>query len=832
MLPVVQLDAKGLYTFNNLLSQVPPGAMQIANNIVIDRPGVAETRRGMDFYGTALPSNAIKGFVYLTKLLWYCTGGQLVYDSDGAGTWSNYSGSFFPPSGNFINSAQANGNFYFTTNNGVYKIATLTGTPVQAGCPPALDLSAALAGVGSAVNNNAQVAYTVLWSYTDANNNLIQGPASSWTFLTNTAGTTQNVTLTVTIPATITTAYTLQVYRTPNTTSSSVVPGNNFQLATSYQPNSTDIANHYLTITDTVPDSLLGAYSPYADGQTNNYPNTPPPLCQDICTYNGMTFYFNWQTIQQCTLTLDSVGGGSGIQVGDTFKVTDLGGTSYTYTAAVANNAAARQFAVYTGGTIAQNIDATGRNLAAMINQDPNNTYWYAYYQTGTNVLPGGIVLQARNLQQGKFYVNSSRQTCWTPVIPASGQTYISGNLAQPGAFLVSKPNQPEAVPLVFNNPVQTGSVSVILYRGIALQDAVYLFTNAGVFRVTGSDPTSLQVVLYDSSALLLGLQTPQILNNSIYYFSSQGICSVSSGGNQIVSRNVERDVIQLSVLTNFTSLAFGTGYESDRKYLLYAPTSGSDSNATQTYVYNWITQCWTRWTKAVTAAIVNPANNKLYVANASGLVLQERKNFQNSDYSDEHYAVTINSVNLSGLTVTLASSANVQIGDTLQQVVSGTQYSAQVTSNNQGTGVVGVSSAVGFTAGSATDYRAIFTQIRFAPITCGFAEYNKKFLSWQFYFENANFATITALFSSDYQITQESQTLTPRSSNGWGTLPWGTFNWGVSNVPEQAINAYPTSNTSWAHWVVIELQLTQAFTWLALNGVSATFDIESTRGT
>ena len=45
MLPVVQLDNKGLYTFNNLLSQVPPGAMTVANNTVIDRPGIVETRR-------------------------------------------------------------------------------------------------------------------------------------------------------------------------------------------------------------------------------------------------------------------------------------------------------------------------------------------------------------------------------------------------------------------------------------------------------------------------------------------------------------------------------------------------------------------------------------------------------------------------------------------------------------------------------------------------------------------------------------------------------------------------------------------------------------------
>jgi len=78
MLPSVQLTNLGLYTFPNLLNaqMVPPGAMTIADNINIDRPGVAETRRGFDFYGTTLPSPAVKGFNYDNTLLLIVTGKQ------------------------------------------------------------------------------------------------------------------------------------------------------------------------------------------------------------------------------------------------------------------------------------------------------------------------------------------------------------------------------------------------------------------------------------------------------------------------------------------------------------------------------------------------------------------------------------------------------------------------------------------------------------------------------------------------------------------------------------------------------------------------------------
>lgn len=832
MLPVVQLDNKGLFTYPNQISQVPPGAMTIANNVVCDRPGVAETRRGFDFYGDLLPSAGIKGFVYMSELLWYCTDGELVYDSDGAGTWIQYAGSFFPPAGNFINSTQANGNFYFTTNNGVYKIAGLTGTPQQSGAPPALDISAASAGVGSAVVNNSQVAYSVVWGYIDDNDNLILGSPSSWAFLTNTSGGTIDVTLTVTLPATITTDFFLQVYRTPCTTSSSVIPGNNFQLAIVYTPTGTDITNKSATITDSVPDALLGAYLYTADGQPNPYPNSQPPLCQDLCTFNGMTFYINWQTLQQANVTLISVGATLGVQVGDTFTITDSDSlTAYTYTGAAANNAAAREFQVNTAGTIAQDIDNTARNIAAMINQDPSNTLWYAYYQTGTSILPGSIIITARDLQQGTFYLNSSRQTCWSPQIPAAGDDYISANLSQPGHFIASKVSQPEAVPLVFDTPVQTGNISVILYRGVALQDAAYLFSNAGIFRVTGTDPTSLQVVLFDSSADLVGLQTPATLNNSIYYYSTQGVCTVSSGGNQIVSRNIERDIIQLSALSNFTDLSYGVSYESDRKYLLYTPTSGADTSAQQCYVNNWITQAWTLWNRPCSAAIVNPSVNRLFVADADGNVFEERKNYNNTDYADEEYAVTILSVDTTLNEITLADSTNVQIGDTLQQTVLGTQYTTQVTGNDSGTGVINVDDATGFAAGSASDFRSIETVIRYAPVTCGFPQFNKKFTLWDFDFDNANFSELTVNFSTDYYVFPEEQDLVPVQGFGWGTQPWGQFVWGVTASPQQVIPCWPTTNTAWGHWVIIELTLQQAFSSIALNGITGTFDVGSARG-
>ena len=90
--------------------------------------------------------------------------------------------------------------------------------------------------------------------------------------------------------------------------------------------------------------------------------------------------------------------------------------------------------------------------------------------------------------------------------------------------------------------------------------------------------------------------------------------------------------------------------------------------------------------------------------------------------------------------------------------------------------------------------------------------------------------AEITLEMSSDWLPASETVLLSPVASGGWGTEAWGDFPWGVSTIPEQVITTWPTKNMRYAHWIIINLALTQAFTALALDGMSCTFDIIGTR--
>src|SRR4029077_18930878 len=198
---------------------------------------------------------------------------------------------------------------------------------------------------------------------------------------------------------------------------------------------------------------------------------------------------------------------------------------------------------------------------------------------------------------------------------------------------------------------------------------------------------------------------------------------------------------------------------------------------------------------------------------------------FTSEDYADQSYSVNINSINSSNSTFTMASVANILVNDVIRQTNGGIVYNTQVTDVNTLTNVVTVTTTAHFITGPATNYRSIPTDITFCPIHGGFAEYVEKWTSYQLMFSNANFNTLTVTMQSDWSVGAEIQTLVPIISGGWGTLPWGAFPWGVSTIAPQLIPAWPTKNTCYSHWIILSLNLAQAFTSIGLDGIAATFD-------
>jgi hypothetical protein len=208
MSATVLLKALGLNTQPNQLdpASVPPGSLTIADNVIIKRDNVIESRRGYHLYGDAVGSSSDRAdqlAVYRNRILRHW-GSTLEFDTGSvntitgtetfdafAGTYNNVTTGYRP---RFI---ESKGNMYFNTSEGVQKISAKNASQfstadsyiTQSGGINALDFTTQLdvtTGSNSGfLAQDASVAYRILWNTNDANDNLVYGAPSQRQIVTN-----------------------------------------------------------------------------------------------------------------------------------------------------------------------------------------------------------------------------------------------------------------------------------------------------------------------------------------------------------------------------------------------------------------------------------------------------------------------------------------------------------------------------------------------------------------------------------------------------------------------------------------------------------------------
>lgn len=185
---------------------IPPGAFLRMENVMVGRESVIESRRGLDRYGAAAAAQIDAILQFEERLLRHTSAGVLQFDSDGAGTWTSYTGTFDNPDANTrMRSVEARGTHYITTDEGVFSQDTLTEDPVRAGLEEFLDVRAdrvADGGLGFFVADS-QVSYRCIFVRVNENERVLESAPSFIETETNafeaatytSSGTTVTVTL-------------------------------------------------------------------------------------------------------------------------------------------------------------------------------------------------------------------------------------------------------------------------------------------------------------------------------------------------------------------------------------------------------------------------------------------------------------------------------------------------------------------------------------------------------------------------------------------------------------------------------------------------------------
>ncbi len=858
----VQLDCRGLFTMPNSLSKVPLGSLLNAQNVVVDYNGLLSVRRGIKQFGNAFVGSnyeTFQEFFYKgSKLVWFGdstldisdpTRNNFAYDSDNLGTWITTSTNVPSPAyalTDTYRSGQSNNNIYFTSNSGILKTDDPANALYSAGGLPGLDGSGTLVDSAGFMNTDTEVAYRMTWTYADANKNAVQGTPSTRVVISNSTGGSRNVELTFTIPHGTTTAYKYQIYRSPMSASASTEPSDELQLVITGNPDNTDLSNGYFTVTDSAPESELGAFLYTNSGQEGiAQANTIPPLSNDMCFFFGYMIYGSCTTQQKFLLSLLSTETPLGLQIGDTFTVTRNAAT-FTLTAAVAENISAGEFHLFTGGDPGSDILQTKQSLIHVLNRYTQDLV-YAFDATDvTSVasLPGDFFLQEQGTGGGAFEVFSSRTTCWTPTLdPIIGVPSASGG--GKGIGYCSKFQQPEAVPL--SNTINVGNPNFEWLRCLPLRNSVVVLKADGLFQLTGTT-FPFTVTTLDTGTILTAPESPAVMNNQVFAYTNQGVVGITETGPGILSRPIENILQRISsyLYLQFPQKTFGTAYETDRKYLM--STIAEDDGfqkATIQYVYDTITESWTtyRYPIAVWDILESPTEHRLYVASADPgypYIFQERKSFTRLDFADIEQPATITAFD--GLTVNVTDTSTAKVGWSLAQlVVDGDGNPTQVLNISIITAIVNattltVSDVINWDLSSLsfTAYeQPILVDVRYCPIV---ADENpgiiKFFKEIQFFFQNVDFDAITVRFSSDFVAGGAPIVLAPlEAGTGWGQFPWGQVPWGGNaDFTVQSIRTYIPLAARRAHWLNLQISLEQAMTGFTYGGCVLTFTPKTTR--
>lgn len=641
----INLKITGLNTNPSPLG-AKEGSLGVASNINIDQPNTATSRRGYGLYSDELTGSKYRAFYNYdgTILAHY---GSSIY-KDVSGIWTDITGIYDAPNVNIgIRSVQNNGSMFFTTDEGLYKYQDLAIAPAKAGNIKAIGMDLTINSTTGWFEWDNQVAYRILWGIKDANEVLNYGVPSERGEITNalSVGATKTVDLRIYIPDDVTTDHFFQIYRSGLSGGEDIVANDEMQLVYEANPASGDITAGYIDVTDDTPDSLKGETiytAPTQQGilQANN----PPPLANDVCMFRNYAFYANTKTVHRLNITyLGSIANDSTITIG-----------GVVYTAKAAQDHTTGQFLNATAGTVSENIAATAKSLVQVINRYASNTAINAYYISGYDDLPGAITLEARTLEDVSFTAISSEGTKWSPTL-TTAQT--SDNEEKPNRIYISKQNQVDSVPLL--QYIDAGSQDSAILRILPLRESVFAFKDNGeIYRIYGDDINTFNANVFDNTVKLLAPRTATVFNNQIYALTDQGVVSVTNSGVIIKSYDIEDSVKDLFDDSTLAANAYAFSYESDRKYIM--------STATQSFVYNSLTNAWTKWDTAFDAAFVNPTNDKIYWGDSDGYAYQERKDFSDTDFADKSYDKVITWYD--GTTIYLNNVTNLLEGMTFKQ--------------------------------------------------------------------------------------------------------------------------------------------------------------------
>lgn len=638
----LSLDFKGLVSAPGQLA-APTGSLVVATNVNFPAPGLAEKRRGVETRANKFGGGGWK-FISTKQLgsnLLYNTGNGTVASTlqygDGTAVYTSLT---TPDSTNFSNTAADRMRAAVSLKNHFLTFSRAPGRLESdysfswAGMPRSPGIYGAQCSLKATADtflaNGSAVAYRTVFGTIDADGvERVSSPSGRFVFanIATTSGHTgaaRSAELRCLIPrktdttaTAVTTAWFIRLYRSIQSVVATGEPNDELQLCYQAALTAGQITAGYVTVADTCPESALGGYlytntvsggdvgssivRPTTTGLGLLVANDRPPLAKEVAAFSDCVWWSNFTTLQRLQISLLAVGAAPALAVGDVLTVAGVG-----FTGVAGAPANTKEFKVELGlASTSLNIRATAMNLIEAVNAEPTQALVTASY-IGSDASPGTIgamLFEARRSDAASFSIGTSGSV--TPFLPQMGSTTSSKDTWSNG-IAISKPFQGDAVPPC--NYVRVGRNDSNILATIPLGDALFIFTDDGIFWARGTAPANFQLDSFDSTFRLLSREAAVACGDAIYAWGSEGIARITNGGVEYIDLAI-RNYVQGATsifkgpangisLSTFSERVFSVAYRIQRRVLFFFPyaVGGGSYGCTAALCFDIPTNSWSTY--------------------------------------------------------------------------------------------------------------------------------------------------------------------------------------------------------------------------------------------
>ena len=711
----------GLYTDGSGID-APPGAMRVANNVLMHRPGMIVPRPGFgetDGIGdhSAVTQLPVRGHAFDGEVILQCVDTSSVYRWVRLGVGGSTLGAFAPPANvGTSDSAQMRGSLYVTTAAGLHKLANTTSLLERAGAftsyqrldASRVDLASASEDADhAAIQSDSSVAYRWVWKHEDANG-----------YIRRSAPSTREI---VRVPSSFTTGArvtlpdnglylhseweagdVLELYRTRNSGSEDADPGEDYYLVAEYVLTSSDISGLVVNSIwqDRTPDDALGPALYTSVSQLGAVASKEqPPQGKVIaawqrCMWLGDITERTAQVVQVREVRAGSASTGTGlcgdvegtysgvsgnsltgvslssdewdcmaagmwlsdtapfaslgrIPLGGKVVSFDQGAATITLNVTPTGTGAWKagdlvtindvEFAIYTseGAALRRADQSTDADPAVRCYETSLSLARVIAYYSGVAITCTAIKDEQLGAGDGTFLIINNDPASDTSITITSSRPgalvpdatdFEKLSEPKPGSIAWSAVDEPEAWPVLQTTPV--GDVRKRVLALTPLDNALIVWKEDGIFRVTGSPPSAFVVdeltASSDSPVRLLSPQCVAVLGGAAYAWTDQGFVEVNEGGITRVASGAIADVFrerQRRLLQGISDPSRGYWLQAHPRLGLLILSLGTETvsvsggdlvGGVEQYVLSLATGAWQRWTRADRCMVYDPAEDRL----------------------------------------------------------------------------------------------------------------------------------------------------------------------------------------------------------------------------